>query len=234
MTPRLVVIMASAAIAGLFPPAASRAAPGDGAATYVKGPLPAPDPAANPAFQQQEYRIGPLDTLDITVFNVETLTRTVQVDAKGRFEYPLIGVVDASTKTPAELANEIAGRLGQKYLQSPQVSVMVKQSMSQRFTIEGAVAAPGVYDMQGRMTLMQAIATAHGLGDSAILRDVTIFRVVHQKRMASVINFADVRKGKVDDPEIYPADEIVVPNSATLHALHELVALTPLLILTHP
>jgi polysaccharide export outer membrane protein len=191
-------------------------------------PLPPPDAAASALVQQQEYRIGPLDTLEITVFQVEKLSRTLQVDSAGQINYPLIGGVAAAAKTPRQLADEIAARLGERYLQSPQVTVFVKQSNSQKFTVEGAVARPGVYDIQGRMTLLQAIATAQGVADIASLRNVVIFRTIDQKRMAAVVNLNDVRSGKVDDPQIYPSDVIVVASSGSRRALRGILGLTPL------
>lgn len=190
--------------------------------------LPAPDPAASALVQQQDYRIGPLDTLEVTVFQVENLSRTLQVDSAGQINFPLIGGVVAAAKTPRQLADEIAARLGERYLQSPQVTVFVKQSLSQKFTVEGAVARPGMYDLQGRMTLLQAIATAQGVVETANLRNVVIFRTVQQKRMAAVVNLRDVRSGKVDDPQIYPSDVIVVASSGSRRVLRDILGMTPL------
>lgn len=190
--------------------------------------LPPPDPAANAAVQQTEYRIGPLDTLDINVFGVEDLTRTVQVDASGQINYPLIGAVLASTRTPRQLGDEIAARLDARYLQKPQVEVFVKSSLSQRFTVEGAVASPGVYDIQGRMTLLQAIATAKGLEDVANTRKVVVFRTVGGTRMAGVANLSAIRDGKKSDPQIYPGDVIVVASSRTKGWLRNIMGAVPI------
>ncbi|MDP3173313.1 MAG: polysaccharide biosynthesis/export family protein [Phenylobacterium sp.] len=190
--------------------------------------LPPPDPAASAAVQQQDYRIGPLDTLEITVFKVDNLNRTLQVDASGAIDFPLIGSVQASAKTPRQLGDEIAVRLGARYLQSPQVGVLVKSSQSSKFTVEGSVKRPGVYDIIGRMTLIQAVATAEGVDQFANLKTVVIFRTVDRQRRAAVVNLADIRLGKVEDPQIYPADVIVVPVSGSKRALQNVIGATPL------
>ncbi|MEJ0067097.1 MAG: polysaccharide biosynthesis/export family protein [Caulobacteraceae bacterium] len=98
----------------------------------------------------KDYVIGPLDKLSIKVFQVQDLSLdAVQVDASGQIVLPLIGNVTASGKTTNQLSQEIAGRLGERYLQSPQVSVIVLQSTSQKVTVEGEVRSPGVFQMAG-------------------------------------------------------------------------------------
>lgn len=193
--------------------------------------LPPPDAAANSEIAQEDYRIGPLDTLEVTVFHVDNLNRTVQVDSSGQINLPLIGTVAVSAKTSKQVADEIARRLGEKYLQAPQVSVLVSKSQSQKFTVEGAVRDSGVFDLQGRTTLLQAIAMTHGVNQGANLRSVVIFRTVQQKRLAAVVSLADVRSGKVDDPQIYAGDVIVVPESNSARILRSIIGVTPLMLL---
>ena len=190
--------------------------------------MPAPDPVAAAALQQEEYRIGPLDTLDISVFQVENLKQTVRVDANGMIDFPLIGLIKASTRTPRQLSEDIGAKLGERYLQSPQVTVFVKESISQRFTVEGSVKQPGVFPILGPMTLLQAIATAHGLDEIADLKGVVVFRMINQQRMAATVNIAEVRTGKQPDPRIYPGDVIVVAESGSRRALRNIVGVTPL------
>jgi polysaccharide export outer membrane protein len=84
------------------------------------------------------------------------------------------------------------------------------------------------------MTLLKAIANAQGVSDDAKLRDVVIFRTVNQKRMAGIVNLGDVGKGKIDDPEVYAGDVIVVPLSGTRRAWKDLLSATPLLFFAHP
>ena len=82
---------------------------------------------AGVAFVESEYRIAPQDTLEITVYQFQNLSRVVQVDGAGRVSLPLVGAIIAAGRTVADLETEIARRLGAKYIQSPQVSVLVKE-----------------------------------------------------------------------------------------------------------
>jgi polysaccharide biosynthesis/export protein len=124
------------------------------------------------------YRIGPLDKLSIAVFDVPDLSGEFQTDAAGRLSLPLIGEIDASSETPSELAATIAAKLRERFMRDPQVTVNVKETTSQAFTVDGQVAQPGSYPMQGNMSLVRAVATAKGAGEFARLEDVVVFRTV--------------------------------------------------------
>lgn len=219
---KAVVLIAAATLAGCAGGGGARG----GSAAIAN--LPPPDALNAPIPSQGDYRIGPLDTLDISVFQVENLTRTVQVDTSGQIDFPLLGAVIAAGKTTRELADEMSNRLGRRYLEAPHVSVYVRQSVSRRFTVEGAVSHPGVFDITGRMTLLQAIATAQGVEPAANLRQIVVFRTVNQQRMAGIADLADVRSGKLPDPEIYPGDIIVVPSSGSKRVLRGIIGATPL------
>lgn len=193
-----------------------------------RGALRPPDAAANAVAMASDYRIGPLDTLEISVFGVDQLNRTVQVDAAGQIDFPLIGQVPAAAKTPHQLGQDIALRLDTRYLQAPQVSVLVKSSVTQRFTVEGSVESPGVFELPGRMTLLQAIATAKGLDDVANPRSVVVFRMIDGQRRAGLANLAAIRSGRSADPQIYAGDIIVVGSSHAKSWLRTVIGVTPL------
>src|SRR5687768_12757963 len=108
------------------------------------------------------YAIGPLDVLEITVFKVPDLSKTVEVSDTGSINLPLVGEVPAAGRTAQQLERDLTVRLGGKYLQNPQVTVYVKDHKSQRVTIQGAVKAPGMFPLSGRTTLLQGIALAGG------------------------------------------------------------------------
>lgn len=179
----------------------------------------------NPA----DYTIGPLDKLGIHVFEVKDLSMDqVQVDASGQIDLPLIGKVTAAGKTTGQLADEIASRLGARYLQSPQVSVTVEDSASQKVTVEGEVKQPGVFQMKGRTTLMQAIAMAGGPADDADLHNVAVIREQGGTRRAAVCDYALVRSGRAPDPLIMGDDVVVMNGSAVKSAWSTLLKNLPL------
>jgi polysaccharide export outer membrane protein len=166
-----------------------------------------------------DYRIAPLDVLDISVFQVPDLTKTVQVSSSGQISLPLVGTVQASGKSPSELERQLASVLGAKYLQSPQVSVFVKEYTSQKVTVEGSVNKPGIYPMAGKTTLLRAIALAGGLDRVADPRGIIIFRDIKGKRQAAKFDLPAIRSGKADDPVIAGGDVVVVDQDGGKTAL---------------
>lgn len=159
------------------------------------------------------YRIGPLDVVEVSVFKVAELSRTVQVAASGTINLPLVGEVPAAGRTAQDVERDLTRRFGAKYLQSPQVNVYVKEYNSQRVTIDGAVRKPGVYPIRGRTTLMQLLATAEGFTDTA-QSEVAVFRKTGEKNQAAKFDVDDIRAGRAADPDISEGDLIVVADSA--------------------
>jgi len=173
--------------------------------------------------------IGPLDTIQVDVFNVSDLSREIQVDASGRIAMPLAGTIDARGKTAEELANAIEAALRQRYVRNPEVTVNIKNSVSQVVTIDGQVGEPGLYPVTNQMTLMRAIASARGLAEFASADDVVILRTVNNQKMAGLYNVAAIRRGAYDDPAIYANDVVIVGDSPQRRLFRDFVALSPLL-----
>src|SRR5690606_15399481 len=170
--------------------------------------LPAPDTTtASGAYEGgTDYRIGAQDLLEISVFGIDDLSRTVRVNSNGQISLPLIGGIMAGGKTIPEVEDAIAAALEQGYLQDPQVTVFVKEFTSQRVTLEGALEKPGIYPLTGKTTLLQAIAMAQGVSELADLSGVIVFRQIDGKRAGAVFDLAQVRAGTMPDPEIYGDD----------------------------
>jgi len=184
-----------------------------GAVAAAEPSIPAGFESAD-ARADQTYRVGPGDKLNITVFRVKDLTvEKMQVDATGQILLPLIGSVVAQGKTTTELSAEIAARLGEKYLQSPQVSVVVEEAASQKVTVEGAVNEAGVFTLRGRTSLMEAVAMAKGLSKTANPHRVAVIRTVDGQQRAAVFDLSRIRMGKAGNPEILANDIVVVDDS---------------------
>lgn len=173
--------------------------------------------------------IGPLDTIQVDVFNVRELSREMQVDASGRISMPLIGTIDARGKTSAELAQAIEAALRGRYMRNPYVTVNIRSSVSQVVTIDGQVVEPGLYPVTNQMTLMRAIASAKGFSEFAREEDVVILRTVDGRKMAGLYNMEAIRRGMYDDPSIYANDVIVVGDSPQRRLFRDFVSLSPLL-----
>lgn len=177
------------------------------APTNISAPTPAPGSA--------EYHLSPGDLLDISVFQVPDLTKEVQIDAAGQIALPLIGQMNAAGDTAQALETEIAAKLRAKYLQSPQVSVFVKNAAGQQVTVTGAVNRPGVYPIVGQLTLVQALAQSGDLNEVGDPGSIRVFRQANGSRMVAKFNIDDIRSGKATDPNLYAGDMVVVDSSAS-------------------
>lgn len=222
---------------GILSSCASTSIIGSGSDVTVLASETLPVPSRSDlAASTRPYLIGPFDKLRIDVFEIEELQKTVQIDASGRLSFPLIGVIEASSKTPGELAAIIEERLRDRYVRNPQVTVNLEETVSQVITVDGQVNRPGLYPVIGRMTLMRAVATAGGTGEFAKLQDVIIFRTVDGQQMAGIYNLKAVRRGNYSDPEVFANDVIVVGDSQSRRLMKDIIAgasliTTPLIIL---
>ena len=201
--------VAAVGLVGLIAPVVvSAGSPQDAPLQFAPAELNASRP-------QAEYVIGPEDKLRIRVFQVKDMSfDDEQVDAAGDIELPLIGKVTAAGLTAEQLEHELAKLLGERYLQSPQVSVSVTEGASQKVTVEGEVKSPGVFQVKGRTTLMQAIAMAGGPDDQADMHKVAVIRDDNGVRRAAICDYDAIRKGRAGDPVIQGNDVVVVDGSA--------------------
>jgi polysaccharide biosynthesis/export protein len=191
--------------------------------------LPAPD-RTDLIGEDRPYLIGPFDKLTIDVFGIEELSKKeVQADASGRISFPLAGIIEAAGRTPADLEIIIEQKLRARFVRDPQVTVNLKETVSQVITVDGNVKEPGLYPVIGRMTLMRAVATAKGTAEFAKLDDVVIFRTVKSQQMAAIYNLKAIRRGTYADPEVFANDVVVVGDSATQRFLRGALVALPAL-----
>lgn len=193
------------------------------------GELPVPT-RADLFAEKRPYLIGPFDKLSIDVFGIENLSRReVQADASGQFSFPLAGTIDAGGKTPAEVEAIIAQRLRNNFVRDPQVTVNLRETVSQVITVDGQVRDPGLYPVVGQMTLIRAISTAKGVTEFARLEDVVVFRTVGGRRYAALYNLKAIRRGAYPDPEVYANDIVVVGESSARRLFRDMLTLLPVL-----
>lgn len=175
-----------------------------------------------------EYRIGVGDKLDVRVFQVAELSfEELVVDTSGNINMPLIGAVRGADRTAGQLASDIAGRLGARFLRDPQVTVTVKEAASQKVTVDGAVTKPGVYEMRGSTSLLQAVAMAEGPTRVADLTKVAVFRNIDGRRAVALFDLSAIRQGRAADPQVLGDDVIVVDTSRLNSTLREVIGAIP-------
>lgn len=114
-----------------------------------------------------DYRIGPNDQLQVTVFDAPDLSHSVRVGGDGEISLPLLGTLKAAGLTPHELELVLQALLRKTYMKDPQVSVTVTEMQSHSVSVLGAVKQPGVFQIRGTKTLLEMLSMAQGLAPDA-------------------------------------------------------------------
>ena len=135
---------------------------------------------------QQEYRIGPGDRLDVTVFGHADLSGEVQVDGSGRISMPLLGQVEANDKTITELQVDITVALDRDFIINPRISIEVVNYRP--FFILGQVNKPGSYPYIEGMSVRMAVALAGGYTRRAREDPVVIIRANDPEQTAQEVD----------------------------------------------
>lgn len=196
-------------------------------------PLAAPDEPRIVALESN-YKIAPMDQLGIKVFKSQDLTGDYDVDLAGRISMPFIGELDAANMTTAQLDERLTAKLGEKYLENPDVSVSIKRSTARVVTVDGAVRESGSFPVAGPMTLIQAVAMAKGTTEEANPRRVAVFRTIQGERQAAAFDLTAIRRGQSPDPQVYPGDIIVVDGSSIKALQKQLLQNLPILSIFRP
>ena len=160
------------------------------------------------------YLIGQSDLLTIKVFQAEELSGEVRVDERGAITLPLLGSVRIAGLSKVQAEQRLIELLGANLLQNPQVSIFIKEYTNRRITVEGEVNKQGVFPLNGKITVLQAIALAGGLGEKAKPDSVALFRKQGARSRAYYLDINLIREGRVSDPFVMNDDRIVVQRSA--------------------
>lgn len=224
---RLIVLIL---VSGLAACADSRGGP----IPYEVSDFGAPDAKPAAVVLEEGYKIAPMDTLTIRVFGMPDLTGDYQVDLRGNLSMPLIGEVTAIGRTPAELDKLLTAKYSEKYLENPDVSIGIKAATGHTVTVDGSVKRPGSYPVIGPMTLMQAVALAQGTDELANAHRVAIFRTIDGKRQAAAFDLVSIRRGEMEDPQVYSGDIVIVDGSSIKAAQKKIFQTFPLLTIFSP
>lgn len=184
----------------------------------VKGNAPQAVVAARPATATIQgpvsaaYRIGTEDALQVNVWKEPTLSGAFPVRPDGMISLALIGDVQASGKTPDELAQDIQQRL-KKYIQDPLVTIVVTAVNSQKVFLLGEVLHVGQIPLTPGVGVLQAIAASGGLTPYANAKKMYILRAgADGKQVKIPVDYRKVLKGEGGPPPaLLSGDTIVVP-----------------------
>jgi polysaccharide export outer membrane protein len=190
--------------------------------------LPAPDEAHFDVLPQ-DYKIAPMDTLNIKVFQADNMSGDYPVDLAGHISLPLVGEVEAANLTTDQLDAKLTQLLGTKYYENPDVSVAIKDSSAHAVTVDGAVVQSGRYPVSSNLSLSQAIAIAKGTAPNANNRRIAVFRTINGQREAAAFDLTAIRHGEAKDPPIYPGDIVIVDGSNIKAAYAKIIQSVPLM-----
>lgn len=115
----------------------------------------------------QDYVLGEGDLLKISVYENEDLASVTRVSGEGAISFPLVGQVKVTGLTVLEAEQKLTGLLANGYVIDPHVSILVTEYWSKRVTILGEITKPGLYELNGNVTLIEIISRAGGLTDKA-------------------------------------------------------------------
>jgi polysaccharide biosynthesis/export protein len=166
-----------------------------------------------PGVSDEDYRLGPGDKLRIEVYKDVQLSQSVQVRPDGKITLPLVGDVPAAGRTSVELRDAISGAL-KEYITNPVVTVIVTETTPQLVYITGEVNKPGSLTLvNGRMSILQALAMAGGFKEFANTKDVKVLRPRGGSNTIETIrfNYKDVVNGDAKPFYLRSGDTVIVP-----------------------
>jgi polysaccharide export outer membrane protein len=178
--------------------------------TPVKSP-PVTNPTAN--VSATEYIIGPEDILSVSVWREPDLSlREVVVRPDGKISLPLVNDIQANGLTPAQLQDEITGKL-KEFVTSPNVTVTVIRIMSQAVSVVGQVARPGTYMLGAQTSVIEILARAGGPSEYAKTKEIKVLRKEEGKTVQFLVNYKEIMKGKNLEQNIVlkKGDVVLVP-----------------------
>lgn len=165
----------------------------------------------------KEFLLGPEDVVEVTVWRNQDLSRTTVVRPDGMISLPLIGDVQASGLTAAQVADRIAKRLTE-FKENPSVSVNVKEVNSYFIYVMGEVTKPGKYPLKSYATVLQGVSLAGGFTPYASRNSMAVLRTIrngkgeeHQVRIPAGFDDLVKGKGRVGNFTLMTGDTIVVP-----------------------
>ncbi|MCG2758675.1 MAG: polysaccharide export protein [Desulfobacteraceae bacterium] len=158
------------------------------------------------------YKIGKGDILEIIAWKEEDFTREVFVRIDGKITFPLLDDIHAAGRTTMEVKKEIQTKL-KEFIEDPIVTVILKSPMSQKFYILGEVAKTGEYQLIKKLTILQAFALAGGFTEWASKNEIILLRNENGIEKIIRVNYKNIIKGNdlSQNVNIKVNDTIIVP-----------------------
>lgn len=172
--------------------------------------------------QMGDYILGEGDLIQMSVFGIEDLKAETRIGARGFVSLPLLGPVELKGLTTREAEQMIENLYREQYVKDPHVTVFVKEHVTQKITIVGAVQKPGTYDYFGRQRLLDVLALAGGLTDKAgnLVQVRKAEREGEEKKETLFVDMTElIKKGRAElNLSIERGDIIFVPEAGVFFA----------------
>src|SRR5258706_2782645 len=163
-----------------------------------------------PKSQDNDYRVGGGDLLDIAVLEASEFNRSLRVTASGEISMPPLGTVKVGGLVPQEIESVITTLLRQSVMNDPHVTVFVHEIESHPVSVTGAVKKPGGFNICGPKGALAIISMAEGLADDA----GTTALVIHGGNYPFVTSRAVAEDGTVLAEPSAPG--VAFPNAASI------------------
>jgi polysaccharide export outer membrane protein len=194
---------------------APSAAPSSTSATPAAAPATAPSAAPRAAetveVDPRDYKIGPEDVLDITVWKNPELTRErVPVRPDGKISHPLINDITVAGMTTNQVKADLTQRLSQ-FIENPEVSVVVREVHSIKVSVSGNVRMPGYFEVKTPdVTVLDMLARAQGLNEFADKGSIKVIR--RGEKGAIDFKYNDAINGRNGANFIVQPGDVIVVN----------------------
>lgn len=164
-----------------------------------------------------DYHIGPGDSISINVWRNPEVSQTVPVRPDGKITAPLVEDLQASGKTPNELARDIEKALGH-YIQQPAVSVVVTGfvgTYDQQIRVIGQATKPQSMPYRRDMSLMDVLIAVGGITEFAAGNRASIVRKIDGKQEKMPVRLNDlIKDGDISaNVRMWPGDILIIPES---------------------
>jgi len=170
--------------------------------------------ARSDLFIPEQLNLSAGDVVEVSFYYTPELNLTQTIRPDGKIALQLIGEVSAQGKTPGELRAELLESYA-RILKQPDIAVLTRSFYDRRVFVGGSVTVPGVFDMPGQMTLLEAIIQAGGLDlRQAEVRNIVVIRHEGDRRYGYAVDLEPVLQGSESQPfYLRPKDIVYVPQT---------------------
>ena len=157
-----------------------------------------------------EYRIGPEDVLQISVWKNEAMSRMVTVRPDGKISMALLNDIQAAGLTALQLREVVAKKLAE-YIPTPEISVIVAEVRSFKVSVIGEVTRPGRFELKSWTTALDALALAGGFTQFAARSKIVILHPEGTTMKRIPFNYNKVAAGEQENFYLQNGDIVLVP-----------------------